>query len=197
MKAQWKNLRDNLKRCLAKRANMSKSGAEAHTLTKCKYFDQLQFLQEKITNKETVSNLSFSNCSPSPQSSLNSPEGPICGSSVALNSPPLALNSPPLVHERARSPSPSVIPPIKRRSVGKKANKTAPIDNELINVIKDMNTATKTLVSTAEPKNDTEDNENMLFCKSLAPILDRLTKRDAAIAKMEIQKALFDIEFKE
>ena len=161
---------------------MSKSVAEAHTLTKCKYFDQLQFLQEKITNKETVSNFSFSNCSPSPQSSLNSPEGPICGSSVAL---------------RARSPSPSVIPPIKKRSVGNKANKTAPIDNELINVIKDMNTATKTLVSSAEPKNDTEDNENMLFCKSLAPTLDRLTKRDAAMAKMEIQKVLFDIEFKE
>ena len=105
LKAQWKNLRDNLKRCLAKRANMSKSVAEAHTLTKCKYFDQLQFLQEKITNKETVSNFSFSNCSPSPQSSLNSPEGPICGSSVAM---------------RARSPSPSVIPPIKKRSVGNK-----------------------------------------------------------------------------
>ena len=175
-------MRDNLKRCLLKRANMTKS--------KCNYFDQLQFLQERITNKETVSNFSFSKSSPSPQSSLDSHEGPIRGTSVALNSPPL-------VHERARSPSPSMIPPIKRRSVGKKANKTSPIDNKLINFFKDMNTATKTLVSSAEPKNDTEDNESMLFCESLAPTLDRLTKRDAAIARTEIQKVFFDIEFKE
>ena len=174
-------MRDNLKRCLAKRANMSKSGAEAHTLTKCKYFDQLEFLQEKITNKETVSNFSFSNCIPSPQSSLNSPEGPICGSSVALNSPPL-------VHERARSPSPSVIKPIKRRSVGKKANKTAQIDNELINVIKDMNTATKTLYPLQNQKTIQRIMKTCYFAKVWHQHLTDLQKETLQLPKWKYKK---------
>lgn len=182
-----------MKRCIVKRANMTKSGAEANTLPKCKYFNQLQFLQEKITNKETVSNFSFSDISVA-----SSP-----ASSNSLNSPPPAvhpLNSPPAAYlqEQSSSASPSYTePPAKKRVVGKR-NKTDPIDDELINVIKDMNSATKTLVnSSTEKNNDLEDNENMLFCRSLAPTLDRLTKRDAALAKMEIQKVLFNIEFKE
>ena len=57
LKPQWKNLKDNLRRCMIKRAQMSKSGAAAHTLPKCKYFSQLQFLHKKVINKETESNV--------------------------------------------------------------------------------------------------------------------------------------------
>jgi len=54
---------------------MSKSGAAAHTLPKCKFFNQLQFLHEKVTNciklYQTVSN--FSATTNMPEISLPSP----------------------------------------------------------------------------------------------------------------------------
>ena len=79
-----------------------------------------------------------------------------------------------------------------------KQNKGDEFDGELMNVLKDMNNTTKSLNS--EPENEAKaiaDSENMLFCKSLVPTLDRLNQRDAAYANMEIQKVLFNIEFRE
>ena len=61
LKNQWKNLRDNFKRCLVRREALSKSGAEAHTLPRCKYFEQMQFVRDKVMNKETQSNVLISN----------------------------------------------------------------------------------------------------------------------------------------
>lgn len=58
-----------------------------------------------------------------------------------------------------------------------------------------MNTTTERLIK--EGSNEAQDNENMLFCKSLVPILDRLNPRESALAKMEIQKVLFNIEFRD
>ena len=65
-----------------------------------------------------------------------------------------------------------------------------------MDVLKDMNTATKKLITDTEKNDNVEDSENMLFCKSLEPTLD-LAKGDAAYARMQIQKVLFEIEFRE
>ena len=70
----------NLKRCIVKRDSMSKSGAAVHTLPKCKYFNQLQFLQQKETNQETESN--FNNSTNNlPETDFSVPASP--GSSIA------------------------------------------------------------------------------------------------------------------
>ena len=53
-------------------------------------------------------------------------------------------------------------------------------DDDLLSVINDMNKATK----------------DYLMCEK-EPTTDRLPKRDAALAKMNIQKVLFDLEFKD
>ncbi|CAB4038372.1 Hypothetical predicted protein, partial [Paramuricea clavata] len=47
LKAQWKNLKENYKRCLDKRNRMTKSGAGAHSLPTCKYFQNLQLAIKK------------------------------------------------------------------------------------------------------------------------------------------------------
>ena len=54
---QLKNLNDTLKKCFDKRNRMTRSGAAAATLRKCKFFDQMAFLLEKGANKPTESNL--------------------------------------------------------------------------------------------------------------------------------------------
>nr|XP_047127880.1 uncharacterized protein LOC124808777 [Hydra vulgaris] len=47
-----KNLKDNLKKCLDRRRALSRSGAGAFSLPKCKYFDQMAFLHEKSSNNQ-------------------------------------------------------------------------------------------------------------------------------------------------
>ena len=53
MKRTWKNLRDGLSTCIKKRELMTRSGAAAGKLPKCKLFDQLQFLRDSVSNKAT------------------------------------------------------------------------------------------------------------------------------------------------
>ena len=97
-------------RCMVKRSQMMKSGAEASTLPKCKYFAQLQFLQEKVTGKETETNVrkSVSN-EDFPISSLESP--------TAISSPPsysfLTQHTP-------------TLEPAKKKFRGKKSNNQQP-----------------------------------------------------------------------
>ena len=57
LQKQLKNLKDALKKCLDKRNQTTRSGAAASTLPKCKFFEQMAFLHEKIANKATESNV--------------------------------------------------------------------------------------------------------------------------------------------
>ena len=51
-----KNLKDTLKK-MDKRTKLTRSGAKASILPKCKYFEQMAFLHEKTGNKPTESNV--------------------------------------------------------------------------------------------------------------------------------------------
>ena len=78
LKKEWKNMRENMKRCIVRRAEMTRSGAPSSSLPKCKYFSQLQFIRDKIMNKETDSNLNLNIVPPSPvDASCNSEPIPI------------------------------------------------------------------------------------------------------------------------
>ena len=56
-------------------------------------------------------------------------------------------------------------------------------------VIKGMNNQTTTMMQNANDKR--EENENMLFCKSLVPVLDTLSPRDNVLAKCKSKKSCF------
>ena len=57
LQKKLKNLKDTLKKCLDKRNRMTRSGAAASNLPKCRLFDQMAFLHEKSANKPTESNV--------------------------------------------------------------------------------------------------------------------------------------------
>ena len=57
LQRQLKNLKDNLKKCLDKRTNMTRSGAAPSSLPRCKYFGQMSFLYGSVGNRTTESNL--------------------------------------------------------------------------------------------------------------------------------------------
>ncbi len=57
LQKQLKYLKDNLKKCLDKMSEMQKSGAQASSLPKCNYFDQMSFLHDKTMNRPSESNV--------------------------------------------------------------------------------------------------------------------------------------------
>ena len=57
LQRQFKYLKDNLKKCLDRRANMTMSGAAATSLPTCNYFNQMLYLIEGVGNQPTESNL--------------------------------------------------------------------------------------------------------------------------------------------
>ena len=94
---QWKNVKENYKRCLDKRNRMTRSGAANHTLPTCRYYEQLHFLNDKVSSQETTSNIVLPNDQTvvSPQLSLSPPE--------SLHSPTLSNDLP---SSELRSPEP-------------------------------------------------------------------------------------------
>ena len=77
LKKQLKNLKDTLKKCLDKRNELTKSGAAASKLPKCKFFEQMAFLHEKTGNQPTQSNVNYN---------LESPEISNLGSPPSISS---------------------------------------------------------------------------------------------------------------
>ena len=182
LKAQWKNLRENLRRCLQKRNEMSRSGAATYTLPKCKYFSQLQFVHDKVLNKDTQSNVSI----PSPLNiNISSTDN---AASTDFTSP---LSS-------GSSVQSEVIGGKRRKSCENESRKmkdTNQMDTQFLKALQDINDSTKSL-SSVEEKQHVED-DNSLFCRSIIPTLRNLGPRKNKLAKLKIQQILFDLEFDE
>ena len=100
LQKQFKNLKDTLKKCLDKRNRMTRSGAAASNLPKCKFFDQMAFLYEKSANKLTEYNVEIVPDFASPSSfhsqlsfSKLSPSTSSCSSDLILTETHKRLNN--------------------------------------------------------------------------------------------------------
>ena len=152
---------------------MTRSGAAAATLPKCKFFDQMAFLHEKSANKPTESNLSLIEAgivvpADEPQFSMPSPSGSVASSCSATTSS------------------------LKKRKSTPQAKKARGDMSEA-----DLN---KSLVDCDEllKKSMSEDvDEDSLYCRSLIPIMRELPKRKKRLAKIKISQLLFDLEYSE
>ena len=211
LKVQWKNLRDGMKRCLVKREHMARSGAAAHTLPCCKYFEQLKFIQDKIMNKETDSNIDLSLISP-PSSSTMTVSSPHTSGNNPFPSSPSTTSINLAVTDKSFSPcSPENINPenmLKCKlspegssSYNKKKVKemtTANMDLRLLQTLQDMNQTTKSILDDGKNESVREpevDDADTLFCKSIIPSLSALEPRKNSLAKIKIQELLYQLEF--
>ena len=175
LQRQLKNLKDNLKKCLDKRQQMTKSGAAALSLPKCKYFDQMQFLHEKTANQPTVSNVTcqVQQAIPPPVADTCLPTNPTQSTSAAT--------------KRKAS---DTFPPSSSQH-GFKARQDA-ID---MAILKQLESTDKTLSNSIEKER--ADDEVSLYCRSLIPIISSFTVRKKRLAMVKISQLLFDIEFEE
>ena len=134
-----KNLKDNLKKCLDKRQQMTKSGAPASSLPQCKYFEQMRFLHEKTANKPTDTNITLDITPMSVESA--GIDG--CGPSTSATTPSKTS-------KRNASDEP-LIPPVSSKHVSKATRQDA-IDMAIL----------KQLEKTDEKIDEATSNENTL-----------------------------------
>ena len=204
LKAQWKNLKENFKRCLDKRNRMTKSGAVAHSLPTCKYFQNLQFLKDKIGNKETESNISLPdhhqqqafapitsnswrqqilipNTSAGTQELISAPNtnGSMMGNSTASLTPSSV--------KRKNCSDAPLTTKQKRLAREELSNR---VDSLTLKYLDDMKSSEKEFNQLIEK----EDDPDMLFLKSLHVSLNKLPRKKNRQARMKIQQVLFDLE---
>ena len=90
-KKKWKNFSDLYKKCLDRQQDTERSGAGASKPSRCTYFNDLVFLKDSISNRETSSNIDIT--IPPLNPSVTTPTSPYvtpslsCASSFNTNTP--------------------------------------------------------------------------------------------------------------
>ena len=148
MQRNLKNLKDNLKKCLGKRQQMTRSGAPASVLPQCKFFEQMRFLQEKTANKPTESNISHA-----------AMEASVVGESNSVEPNPATTSSRETPAAKRKSDDQPLTPPLSSRHATKSSRQDA-ID---LAILKQLDKTDKKIDETKEEATD----EVSLYCKSL------------------------------
>ena len=180
LKTQFKNLRDNLKRCLDRQARATKSGAAASKIAMSKYYNELAFLCDKTANKPTQSNVKI----------ITVPDG-----RVDTQLPSSKHQQETVTQDGTKRNFEEVVDnsPINmksRKSAKQRAKIGYAVDAMLVKTLKDMEKPSIPAVS------ETIDADT-LFCKSLIPNLKELPAKKNRQAKLKIQQVLYDLEFEE
>ena len=151
---------------------MTRSGAAASSLPRCKYFEQMKFLFEKTANKPTESNLPIT----AEQVVTSVDEPSTCNKSVS--------------NATKRKSDEMLFPPSGSRH-GFKIRQDA-IDTA---ILKQLERSDRQINETlAKEKND---DETSLYCKSLIPIINALPLKKKRLAMIEVSQLLYDIEFED
>ncbi|CAB4041016.1 Hypothetical predicted protein [Paramuricea clavata] len=64
VKLKWKNLSDGFKKCLDRKRDLEKSGSGYSKQPTCRFYNQLLFLRDSISNRTTQSNVPVRSISP-------------------------------------------------------------------------------------------------------------------------------------
>lgn len=194
-----------MKRCIDKRSRLTRSGAAAHTLPKCKYFDTLLFLHDKVSNRETSSNVILPNenggkdLETIDQEILQSDTWTYSSSSPSVQSPQSSCVSTPSTATASYPTSTQTSSQSEKRKFAQNEKKTTamkPKKNDMSSTL-DMLTmqilASET-VSASKEKAQCEEDTDLLFFKSLLPAMHSMPKRKNRLARKKIQDIIFELE---
>ena len=174
LQRQLKNLKDSLKKCLDKRQRMTRSGAAASSLPKCKYFEQMKFLYEKTANKPTDSNLAPISAEQVTTCVDDIPSTPIQSTGNATQ----------------RKGDEMLLPPSSSRH-GFKTRQDV-IDTAILKQLE----MTDKQINESFSKEESND-ETSLYCKILNSIINALPLKKRRLATIKISQLLSDIEFEQ
>ena len=159
-------------KCIKKIDVETRSGAGFKKVPTCAHYESLLFLRDNVSNRETSSNLNNSAAVGYLQTPIGSP------------SPTNGTNQ----------PIPTITTP-----VGVKRRKSDNINaflEESKHRRQKMDELIEKVVATPSIEQPVKDDDaDMLFCRSLAPVLRRLNVRSNMQARIEIQQVLMRCEF--
>ncbi|XP_065055214.1 uncharacterized protein LOC135683790 [Rhopilema esculentum] len=177
LKKKWKYLRDGMMKCLKKIEIANRSGSGAHCTSTCKHFESLLFLKDSISNKATESNIV------QPDHTI---DNDTVSASLHVNSQQISL--PP-------SPSPVGAPKRSRVDFERKLFEEARERRERMDIL--LLESIKSNTSKACDSDDSRDDADVLFCKSLVSSLKKMRPKQNRMAKIAIQQILLKYEFEE
>ena len=143
-----------------------RSGAAACKTSTYKYFENLAFLQDKIANRDTVSNVKLGLGSTADSSLLPS--------------------------VKKRKTLDGVICSHEKRPVSRARKASDQVDTMLLKALKDLDKPTTQEMPEAK---SAESDSDTLFCQSLIPTLKSLGTKENMKAKVQIQQLLFTLKF--
>ena len=183
LKKRWKNLRDGFQKCCKKIDNMTRSGAGASKLPTCKCFVQLQFLRDSVSNRPTQSNMIQQEESNTTQAfDFDIPSLPI---SPLSNSTPISI--PNATQDKSYGQN-------KRKSDSMQYRSSKKIDRGTVDLM-----LVKALSEDSKPavKSDTDNDPDVLFCRSIVSTMKELPPKKSRLLKIDIQKLCLKYEFDE
>ena len=190
----FKNLKDNLKRCIDKRRNLTRSGAAVSSLPKCKYFDVMRFLYDRVSNKPSESNLpqtvTRANMDDNQFLLGSSPSPSSCSATSPLPADTVISQKPMKKTSYVPAESNSSTPLPKKQKV--QAQK---MDEQFFASMKAMND--DLIASIPQAREAEEICEDTMYCKSLIPIMKGLPVKKKRLARLKIDKLLYDLEFED
>ena len=167
LKRRWKNLRDGMMRCLKKISEGQKSGAGASKVPTCKFFNQLLFLRDFVSNRETNSNITLPiesevddiiSCEKSPE------QHQVCSDTARLKEKTPTREKSSAKRKLALTDENK---PFGR--LNKRADRQEKIDLLLVNPLSKSEDQQK--------ENSELRSSNQLFCDSIVEILDKLPSK--------------------
>ena len=172
----FKNVKDSLKKCLDKRRALSKSGAAASTLPKCKYFEVMRFLHDKTSNLETHSNVEL-DIHTIPNNAFD------LSSSSQSQDPIHSPSSCSSISDETKC--------IKRRRVTNNEQ-----NDQFLDQLKIMDEKMIDYFGKLKEKADNhEKDEAELFCDGLITVLRDMDKKQLRLAKLKIQQLQYDLQY--
>ena len=155
----------------------TRSGAGSSKLATCRHFNLLSFLDSTVTSQGTDSNVDISLCENQndiESSNEISEDSQITTGKINATGTCQAKN----ISKRKREDT---------------------IDVQLKESLSNVNDAVKAITQNQNFVNETNNDtdSDMLFCRSLVDSLRGLTPRKNKIARMKIQKVLFEVEFED
>ena len=215
MNNRWKNLKDAFTRAWRKRSeHLRGSGRPGSKLPTCAHFESLLFIKDSIASRTNKASNCETENSHIGSSSINLPvpnipndshqQSTSQNTSASFQSPPFFQSSPVTcsgsrpslqsefiatnASDRSQSSTTYSKPGGKERAREKRKaeERRDEIDALLVKTL-----ATESSKENLQPK---EDSSDMLFCKSIAPILEKLPKRKNRKARLKIQEVLFELE---
>ena len=165
MNKEFDRLKDNYRRCIRKREQLTRSGSgSTKKLPTCDYFVELSFLRDVVSGRKTESNVEYEIIDPVKVSE---------SSSLSLDNQSSDQVFEPKTSQKAR----------KRRS--------DQIDDLLaISLANDLSNVSKT--GSCETNN--QQDEDTLFCLSLVSSFKGMKGKTKQMAKIKVLQVLFELE---